>query len=110
MGKKRESKYKPGVGYVRNATEDLKKDSKKLFKDIKNIYEDSGLKKNIEETSLGNIRLGKYLNNRSNKGLRLSTNKMWILGTILGVLVISGVGILGIVLIVVLLVCLSIVR
>lgn len=108
MSKKRESKYKPGVGYVSGNRENLAEDSKKVLEDIKDIYKSSKIKKNIESGKIGNIKIGKYISKKKYSSIELTPVKMGILAAMFLVLLFSGVGLFGVVIIFVLLLALSI--
>ena len=113
MSKKRESKYKPGVGYVSGNRENLAEDSKKVLEDIKDIYESSKLKKNIESgkignMKIGNMKIGKYISKKKYSSIELTPTKLGILGIMFLVLLFSGVGMFGVVIIFLLLIALSI--
>ncbi|WP_238883294.1 hypothetical protein [Clostridium sp. YIM B02551] len=47
MGKKKDSRYKPGVGYMRGTIDDLTEESKKFFHDVKDNYNPSKVKKSF---------------------------------------------------------------
>ena len=47
MGKKKDSRYKPGVGYMRGTIDDLTEESKKFFHDVKDNYSPSKAKKSF---------------------------------------------------------------
>ncbi|MDD7794510.1 hypothetical protein [Clostridium sp. 'White wine YQ'] len=47
MGKKKDSRYKPGVGYMRGTIDDLTEESKKFFHDVKDNYSGSKAKKSF---------------------------------------------------------------
>lgn len=108
MSKKRESKYKPGVGYVSNSRDGIAEDSKKVLEDIKDIYKDSKFKKNIESAKIGNVKLSKYISKKKYNSIELTPTKLGILGGMFIILMISGVGMFSIVIIFLLLLALSI--